>query len=172
MARKVALEVRPEGKRASRHEALLELITNYQDSVNGALRRLVDKALEYFGEGRDPDECYRDFDLGRLGSLLALDRKGAAKALREFKGCAMEEKVSAGMFVSIAIVAIHPADPLMSRMIIAEILRASKGDPEMREMADVVLLAVAQAAADSGGGERPLSSLGVSCLKRLARDLT
>lgn len=154
------------------YEALYELASSpVHDIAARTLQSMVKQAMDYFHENRDPNVVFEDFDVEKLANLFVWERKAAAEALATFRESPGEEKLSACMFVSTAVIGINGTDPHLARLILAEIIRKGKKDAEFMPLAKITLLSISEVVFSMAENEKvddSLMKLAESCMKRLS----
>ena len=154
-------------------EAMVEALTaSVSECASRRLERMVSQAKDLFGQGRDPNEAYLEFDIGSLAGLLCMERNAAAEVLISYKDRPEDDRMAACVLVASALLSINQSDPHLARLELGEMLRAAKKDAGFSPMARLVLLCIADSAtamAESGEADTALVSLALSCMARLHR---
>ncbi len=135
------------------------------ESAALSLGRLVGKAMADFKAGKDPDRCFREYDIVPFSLLLSLEPSAAADALFSFMDRSGEERMAACMFVSTAILALNGEEPLAARRCIGSICHKASGDPSFAALSSLVLLSIADVA--DRIGDQSAASIGLCCTRAL-----
>jgi hypothetical protein len=147
-----------------RYKALHDAATaNLAFSAMRCLGEMISLARGCLEEGIEADEAYKEFDMGRLAGILALDTRTAAEVLARYSG---EDLLMASVFIASAIMAVDGTDAVASRRIIGNLISAAEKDASLGPAVNFVLLTISDVGS-SVPEDQALSCLAACCARRL-----